>query len=446
MSTYDAIDWDVMGRFERLRAPRGLGQTFRALRHPDFRMLWLEHVLSSTGQSMRVMVRGMLVYQMTSSAFSLGWVTTVVGIPQLVMPFLGGVLADRLDRRKMLVSVQWMLTTLWFSVALLILAGEIQIWHIVLSGIISGLLQAFSRPASMAMLPNLVPREDLTNAVALFSSVMSVAGIVGPSVGGALVVWIGGDNERFGIGGVFLITAMAILVASVMVLLIRWQHQPTAASRASILNNLMEGLRFVAGDSAIAGLILLGFAGALLVQPVTFFMPIFATDVLKVGSSGLGLLLTARGIGALVGALSVASMATVRQKGRILLVCVVVYAVVLVLFTQSRWFPASLVLLGFAGATQTVVMTMSQTLLQLATPDEIRGRVMSTRMMTMGFLSVGSLWMGGLSELTSTPFAVAFGATMYGVFTVALFGLVPRLRRSHEWDPSLDITSPVPAH
>lgn len=411
--------------------------TFRALRHPNFRLLWLEHALSSTGQQMRVMVRGLLVYQITSSAFSLGWVVTVVGVPQLVMPFLGGVLADRMDRRRLLVSVQWMLATLWIVVALLILSGAVQIWHIVLSGIVSGVLQAFSRPASMALLPNTVVREDLTNAVALFAGVMSVAGVLGPSLGGLLVLWIGGNDEQFGIGGVFLLTGLAIVVASFLVLLIRVPARLTGAARASLASNLAEGLRFVRGDSAIMGLILLGFASSLLVQPVTFFMPIFASDVLKVGASGLGLLLSARGIGAFFGAIGVASFSGMRRKGRLLFAAVTANAVALAMFAQSPWFPVSMALMAVTGAVSTVVMTMSQSLLQLATPDAMMGRVMSTRMMTMGFMSLGSLWIGAVAEMAGAPFAVAVGAAAYGVVVLALFSLIPRLRRTEEWDASL---------
>ncbi len=387
---------------------------------------------------MRVMVRGLLVYQITASAFSLGWVVTVVGVPQLVMPFLGGVMADRMDRRRLLVAVQWMLATLWIVVALLILSGAIQIWHIVLSGIVSGVLQAFSRPASMALLPNTVARDDLTNAVALFAGVMSVAGVLGPSLGGLLVLWIGGADEQFGIGGVFLLTGLAIVVASFLVLMIRVPPRPAGASRGSMASNLAEGLRFVRSDSAIMGLILLGFASSLLVQPVTFFMPIFAGDeVLDVGASGLGLLLSARGIGAFIGALGVASFSGMRRKGRLLFGAVITNAVTLALFAQSPWFPASMALMAVTGAVSTIVMTMNQSLLQLATPDAMMGRVMSTRMMAMGFMSLGSLWIGAVAEMAGTPFAVAVGAAAYGVVALGLFTLVPRLRRTEEWDASL---------
>jgi predicted MFS family arabinose efflux permease len=204
----------------------------------------------------------------------------------------------------------------------------------------------------------------------------------------------------------------------------------------------MEGMRFVRGDSAIMGLILLGFASSLLVQPVTFFMPVFADDVLHVGATGLGLLLTARGFGAFAGAMSVASFGSVRQKGRILFAAVIVHSVTLFLFAQSGWLPTSLALMAVAGAVSTIVMTMSQSLLQLATPDEMMGRVMSSRMVSMGFMSLGSLWIGAMAELAGAPLAVALGAVAYGVFALALFGLNPSLRRSEEWDSTV-IGEPV---
>lgn len=426
-------------------APLKRLQTFRALRHRNYVLLWLGQAISSTGQSMRVTVRGWLVYQMTNSPFWLGFVTTAVGIPMLIMPFLGGIVADRMDRRKLLVRMQWMLTTLWLLISLLIITGRIEIWHIILSGIVSGILQAFSNPASQAMVPGLVPREDLANAIALNAGLHSISSIIGPTLGGMGVVFLGRGNDDAGIGGVFVVTSLAILVASFLVMMIRWEHRPTDASRASMGSNFLEGIRFIRNDSALSGLILIGFASSLLIQPFSFFMPIFARDILHVGASGLGFLLTMRGVGSLVGALGIATFDNVRKKGRLLLINSVIQCLLLLAFSFSPWFLLSGGLMFGLGILNTVTMTQTQALLQLATPMELMGRVLSTRMVTMGFLNLGSLWMGATAQMTTTPFAVALGSMVNAAFTLGVFLVTPRLRRTEEWDPAVVSPQAVPS-
>lgn len=396
-------------------------QTFRSLRHRDYRLLWFGTIFASAGQWIQQVTIGWLTYQLTGSAFLLGAVNGCRSLPLLLLGPFGGVAADRIDRKRLMLGTQLSLMVVTAIFATIIMIGQIEVWHLFAFSLLTGVGWAFNMPVRQSVIPNLVPSGDLMNAMALNSAGYNATRIVGPSVAGVLIATIGAAEN-------FFLQAGAYLGVATMVFLMRVPARVVTASR-SVGTNLAEGGRFIWRHPTIRTQMSLALVPVIIALPYTSLMPIFADDVLDVGPGGYGLLMSAPGLGAVLGTLAIASQSDTLRKGWLLTGSVLALGLSLILFALSRSFPLSLVVLVVAGAAQMSYQTTNQTIIQIATPDALRGRVMGVYILEMGLLPMGSLLAGGVADIFGAPLAVACMGALTCVLALAFAFMAPSLRK-----------------
>lgn len=387
-------------------------QTFSSLRHRDYRLLWIGTLFSSSGQWIQQVTLSWLVYQMTGSGALLGAINGFRSLPMLVLGPFGGVAADRVDRKKLMLGTQVWLMVLTAVFAVLIATDLIRVWQLFIFTLLTGVAWAFNMPVRQSVVPNLVPKEDLMNAVALNSAGFNITRVVGPSAAGALIALVGAA-ANFGI------QASAYLGVSVMIMLMTIPPlKQTARHTVSVGSNLREGLAYVWHHPTLRTQMAIALVPMILAMPYMTIMPIFAKDVLHVGPGGFGLMMSAPGIGALIGTLSIATIGDVKRKGLLMLGALFAMGLSLILFSFSRNFTLSLLILVLIGMTMMSYMTTNNTLIQVSSPDEMRGRVMGIYMLNQGLMPLGSLLAGGVSDLISAPFAVLCMGTATCIFAL----------------------------
>jgi MFS family permease len=397
-------------------------QTFASLRHRNYRLLWSSSIFSSSGQWIQQTTVGWLTYDVTGSAFLLGAINGFRSLPLLLLGPMGGVAADRVDRKRLMLFTQVFLVILTAIFATIVITGNAHFWNILVFTLLTGVAWAFMMPVRQSLVPNLVPREDIANAIALNSAGVNITRIVGPSLAGIMIAVIS-------IGGNFYIQSLAYVGVSLMVLMIHVPPLTRARQDVSALKNLSEGAQYVWGRPSLRAQLSLGLIPPILCLPYTSMMPVFAQDVLHVGPEKFGLMMAVPGIGALLGTLTIATLGNVQRKGVILFLSLSGVGLSLIAFSLSRSFPLSLFLLMFVGACQMTYFTTNQTLIQLMTPDEFRGRVMGIFMLNQGLMPLGSLFAGALAEFAGAPFAIALmGASALVISATALL-FMPSVRR-----------------
>lgn len=397
----------------------GFGRrTFAALRHRDFALLWGGLTLASSGQWLQQITLSWLIFDMTGSALQLGTINGLRMLPFLFTSLLGGVLADRLDRRRLMLGTQLYLVAITLVMALLLLAGRATVWQLYVFTFLSGIGWSFTMPVRQALVPVLVPRADLMNAIALTSMTFNIARVIGPIAGGLLLATLGG-------GGNFLVQVGMYVAVVGLVAAMRVPARPVpeaqAAGRrgASMWASLMEGLRYIRSSRLVVTLLLLSLVAMLLAMPYQSLLPIFAGDIYGLGSGGLGLLMACSGLGSIVGVLLLANAGDFPRKGRAQLMALAGTGVALVLFSQVTWVPLAILSLMIVGGCQMVGMTLNQTMIQAAITDEMRGRVSSVHLLDAGLIPLGSLAAGGLAEVVGAPATVA----VMGLALAAIAGL-----------------------
>jgi MFS family permease len=398
------------------RSGAGLAsRTFWSLRNRNYRLLWVGSTFSTTGRWIQETAIGWLTYEVTGSALLLGLVNGFRSIPLLVLAPFGGVAADRFDRKKLMFLTQMFLMTVTAAFATVVMLGYAHVWNIILFTLLTGVAWAFNMPVRQSLIPNIVSRDDLQNAVALNSAGMNLTRILGPSVAGLLIAGVG-------IAGNFYMQAAMYVGVSAMVWQLTVPPGEMKARRTSVLNSLTEGARYVWQSRPLRLQMTVALLPILLATPYTSLMPIFARDVLGVNEVGFGVLMASPGVGALAGTLGIASADNVKRRGLLIFICLIGLGVSLAGFSQSHWFVLSIVLLMFTGAFQMVYMSTNRTLLQLQTPDEYRGRVMGIYMLNQGMQPLGSLLAGTLAEFRGAPFAT--GVMGGAVVALSLLALV----------------------
>lgn len=381
-----------------LRFPDAL----RALRYRNYRLFISGQLISLIGTWMQTVAQSWLVYRLTGEASMLGFVAFAGQIPVFILATVGGMAADRMRPHTLIVITQSTSMVLTLVLALLTLTGHVQIWHIVTTSILLGVVNAFDIPARQVFVAQTVARLDLMNAIALNSSMFNGARIIGPAVAGLLVATVGE-------GWCFLVNSASYLAVIAGLLAMRLDGiQRARASEGG--SAILEGFRFILGAKPVRDLLVLLGLLSLMGMPYSVLMPIFADQILHGGPKALGLLMGTSGVGALAGALSLALRRSPRGLGRWIAVSAMGFGAALVAFSFSRSLPLSVMILLPVGFTLMVEMASSNTLIQMMIPDALRGRVMSVySMMFMGMAPIGALLGGTLAHKLGAPLTVALG-------------------------------------
>jgi MFS family permease len=378
--------------------------TLRALRHRNFQLFFSGQLISLIGTWMQTVAQSWLVYRLTGSSLLLGLVGFASQIPVFLVAPLGGIVADRHNRHRVIIATQIAAMLLAGILAGVTLLGVVQVWHVFVLATLLGVVNAFDIPARQAFLVDMVGKEDLMNAIALNSSMFNGARIIGPAIAGVLVAKIGEGWCFF---------ANAVSYVAVIMGLVMMKLPPRIYQRhsASPMAHIIEGFRFARETGPIRAILLLLGLVSLVGMPYTVLMPIFADRILHGGARGLGILMGATGVGALLGALTLASRTGVRGLGRWVAFSCAGFGVSLFLFSWSRHFWLSVALLLPVGFSMMLEMSSSNTLIQAMVPDHLRGRVMAMySMMFMGMAPFGALIGGALADRLGAPFTVSIGA------------------------------------
>jgi len=408
---------------DRLRRHIDFRQTFTSLRHPNYRLWFYGQLVSLFGTWMQTTAQGFLVYELTRSPAYLGYVGFAAGIPTWLFMAYGGVFADRASRRRVLIATQTAMMVLAFVLAALTFLRLIQPWHIVLLAFLLGVANAFDAPARHAFVPDMVPREDLTNAIALNSTVFNSAIAVGPAVAGV-------TYALFGPAWCFMINGLSFLAVIAALLMMNVNPAARAVSDASAWQDLKEGFGYVLGHPMIRTLIFLVMVTGLFGSTFAVLIPAWAVDILHGNAATNGWLQSARGVGALLGALLIASLGRFDFRGRLLTLGTLAFPTVLLVFALVRWLPLSLLTLVASGGALVFTFNIANALVQTLVRDELRGRVMGIYSLTFfGFLPVGALWIGLAAEKFGEPAAVIINAVALLAFSGLVAVLVPQLRR-----------------
>lgn len=388
---------------------------------PEFANYFWGMVAFFFGMNMMVVLRGYLVYNITGSEIALALIMLSVALPMLVMAPIGGVIADRIDKRRLLIWAQVAVCALNALNTVLIIAGVIEFWHLLVLSALSGTTFSFVMPARQAIIPHLVPRSLLMNGMSLSTSAMNGTRIVAPAVGGLLIAPIG-------IGGGFaVLTAMYALS---VVFTLGLPKVPAAARDAKLtfFGGFVGGFSYIRSDRLVLGLLLLGTIPMIFAMPYMTLMPVFAKDVWGVGSVGLGVLQAMSGVGGLAGALVTANLDGAKRKGAIMLVSAMASGVFLIAFSLSN-FGVALPMLALVGLTSMVFTTVNSTVITSIVPDHMRGRVMSVAMMTFGLMPLGGVPASLAAEVIGTPAVVSIGGVLLMASVAGAYLAFPRLRR-----------------
>jgi len=404
----------IVPQLENQQQVKGLLRTFVALRHRNFRLFWFGQLISLIGTWMQSIGQAWLVLQLTHSAWLLGVVGALQFLPVMLLSLFGGVLADRLPKRRVLLFTQsfamLQAAVLWILVA----SGHIQVWEVLVLASLLGLTNSFDMPTRQAFVVEMVGREDLPNAIALNSSVFNMARVVGPGLGGLIIAFLG-------ITPLFLLNAISFVPVIVGLALIRMNELYALAKRTttngdtskqSTLQSLREGLSYVVHTPSV--LLIIAVIGVISLFGINFnvILPLFATDVLHSGALGFGFLSAAFGLGSLCSALWLA-WGNRKPSVQYLLIAALAFSVLEIFFALSHLYVLSLILIAAVGFAMIAFSANSNTALQTVTPDHLRGRVMSVYMVVFaGSVPLGNLFTGGLAHIYGAPISLLIGACL----------------------------------
>lgn len=397
-------------------------QTFSSLRYLDYRYLWTGTLMMSAGQWVQQVALGWLVYELTGSSVLLGVLNGLRALPFLVTGPVAGVAADRMDRRQLMLRTQYVLIATAFLMGGVVASGWLQVWHIFVFTLITGIGWSFSEPVRQSLIPGVVPKAELVNAIALNSAGFNLMKVLGPALGGVMIA-------VFGAAGNFLVQGAAYVVVLVMIQSMHVPPTPKEARRSSAMANLKEGFAYVRSTPAVLALMILAYVPRVFAVPYQTLMPVFQKDVLQVGPEGLGMLMAAPGLGAVLAVLTLASISNrMKRQGIMLVGSTIMLGLSLVLFSQITSFLLALLVLVIAGAFQMVFLASTSTMLQLIVPDELRGRVMSLYMLDRGLMPAGALFAGVVAHFIGAPLAVTSMGAIVVLLTLVVAWRVPHLR------------------
>jgi MFS family permease len=375
----------------------------RSLKHRNFKLFFSGQMISLVGTWMDNIAEAWLVYRLTGSSLLLGTVAFAGQIPIFLLGPLGGFVADRWDRRSIIIGTQVSSMILASILSFLTLTKRVTVWEVILIATLMGIVNAFDVPARQSFLVEMVGREDLMNAIALNSSMFNSARVIGPSVAGILVASIGE-------GWCFFANAVSYIAVIAGLIMMRVQRSSRQTHDVSLLEHIAEGFRFVLRTGPIRALLLLTGLNSIVALPYSVLMPIFAARILHGNARTLGVLMGATGIGALLGALLLATRTKLQGLAKLVAISCASFGTSLILFSFSRWYPLSVLLLVPVGFFVMVQMASTNTLIQSMVPDRLRGRTMAVySMMFLGMAPIGALLSGTAAEHIGAPWTVAIG-------------------------------------
>jgi MFS family permease len=391
---------------ETASRPRGvLRRTFQAFHYPNFRLMWFGAFMSTTGYFVQEVAQSWLVYDLTRSEFYLGLTATLNGTPILLLSLFGGVLADRMDRRKLLLASQYVQMSSALALAVLVGLDMVQVWHIMAAAFVNGLGQAFGGPAYQALIPSLVDKKDLPNAIALLSIQFTLARVIGAVIGGVTFTALGAT-------ACFTINGLSFLVVIAALYVIRVSFVPKK-SDAHVLLSLREGLVFVYRHPVILALVLLAPTAAFLGTPLVTLLPAFARETYHLDPRGYSMMMAFWGTGAVIGALHVAFQGNAPHKGYRSLLMQIGLGVTLIAFAMSSNLWVACIALLFSGWAILGVFALVNSLVQLQATEEMRGRIMSVYNTAFrGAMPLGNLLAGALATRFGSPLTISVNGVL----------------------------------
>jgi MFS family permease len=396
-----------------------LRKVFKAFQYRDFRLMWIGACTSSIGTWMQIVAQGWLIYRLSHSSFYLGLDQFLGGLPIFLFTLIGGVVADRVERRKILLVSQYIQMASAGILTLLVTTGMVHVWQILCLSFVSGLAQAFGGPAYSALIPMLVDRDDMPNAIALNSIQFNLAVTVGPALAGITLAKLG-EKWCFGLN------ALSFLAPIITLTIISARFLPEA-TKETMWRSLGQGVKFIWQQGAMVGLIVLAFLMTFLSMPMRTYIPVFVKDIFMRGPETYGNLLSLMGVGSICGSLAIAGAGNFAKKGRFALMMLMVLGAGIAGFALSKFLPVSYVLLVVVGISMMAVFATVISLVQLVVTNEMRGRVMSV----YNFAFRGGMPMGNLATSWLVPkytAPVVLGMNGFLLIIVALYFLLIQRR------------------
>jgi MFS family permease len=400
---------------------------FDALHYREYRLIWYAQIFASMATWMDQVARGWLLYELTNSTLQLGLVRGVQAIPILLLSPLAGSAADRYSRKTQVLVAQIVDGALYGLVAILIFSGRIQPWHVFATAFGMSIVQAFQQPSRAAMIGDAVPVKHLTNAIGLNSIIFNVSRSTGPAVAGFLIAVMG-------TGGSYSAQGVCYLLATIWTMQLTAGRTATAGARGthghgeSFRQSIIEGWKFAWRNEAVRASLLIVACSSIFIIPFMTLLPVFARDILHVGATGQGLLLSAMGVGALFSSVLIASFGDRVPRINVMLVGVTLYGIIIAAFAVSPWFSLSVVLMGLVGVVHVTSHALAQTVIQTYSPSEFRGRTMALYHMTHVILLLGGILIGALATWIGAQWATASLSLAGALSMGAIYLALPRAR------------------
>jgi len=387
---------------------------FHSLRYRDYALFWSSDFLASVGHFVQEVALYWIAYEISGSAMALGILGLCGATPRLLLGALGGVLVDRYNRKRLLILIQFSTALPVLIFLALFILGALEFWHLLVLEILNGSIRAVNPSASQSILAELVPREELMNAVSLYTVGFNLARIMGPSLGGVLVLWIG-------VGGCYWVYAASLILSGVGLALIRLSDKREVNPEQNFMREFKEGFRYVWDSPLILSSIVAAYTFSIFIVTYHRFLPVFAKEVLDVGPEGLGILMAAPGVGGIASLTFLAAVGERWNRAMLLWITTTITPIFLILFCFSSEFWLSVALLALVGAGQISFRTISRVIIQIEAPRELLGRVMSVFNMDQGVRSLGSVVMGALATAFGVSLGLAFTAGFSLIVTTTIF-------------------------
>lgn len=414
----------MLSKYKQVNLNSNLKAILRSFSHRNYRLFFSGQLVSMSGTWIQIVAMSWLVYRLTNSAFMLGLVTFLSQVPSFFFAPFAGVYVDRWNKHKTLIFTQAISMLQAFALAVLTLTGSIKIWHIMLLSIILGLTNAFDMPVRQSFIIEIIEdRKDLANAIALNSSLVNITRLIGPAVAGIIVA-------EFGEGICFMVNGVTFIAVIIALLFMRIKRTKLTNVHRHVFTELKEGFKYSFGFPPIRDMLILLAVLSFAIMQYTVLMPVFAKDILRGGSDMLGFLMASTGVGALIGALYLASRKSVLGLGKIMTISAFLFGITIIIFAFSKNFILSMAILLFAGVGFIAIIATSNTMLQTITDDDKRGRVMS--FFTMAFMGVapfGSLAAGAVADRIGGPLTIMISGIITIICGVIMIFRLPKLRK-----------------